>query len=121
MGGDLDLASVADSGSAFVLVLPGPADVDPRVIAGTLAQTLEREEIGLEERAVRRAIGLLPTGGAPTRIAASRPSPTESSTSADDGGPTNGQAGDDENGANGLHHPKLRALPSVHDDRPSPA
>ncbi len=125
MGGDLDLASVTDSGSAFVLVLPGPADVDPRVIGGTLVQTLEREEIGLEERAVRRAMGLLP-GGAPTQLPTARTSIAPAQTTGDDGGASNGRPVDEpgangSNGSNGLHHPKLRALPSVHDDRPSPA
>jgi signal transduction histidine kinase len=121
MGGDLDLASVADSGSAFVLVLPGPADVDARVIGGTLSQALEREEIGLEERAVRRAMGLLP-GGAPAHPGTTRRSSvTESAMPTDESGTANGRAGEDEHGPNGLHHPKLRALPSVRDDRPSPA
>ena len=57
LGGDLDVASVPGSGSAFVLVLPGPATTDPEVIEATLARTLAAEEVGLEERAVLRAIG----------------------------------------------------------------
>ena len=56
-GGDLDVASVPGSGSAFVLVLAGPATTDPDVIEATLARTLAAEEAGLEERAVLRAIG----------------------------------------------------------------
>lgn len=57
MGGDLDVASVPGSGSAFILVLPGPAATDPGVIAAALDRTLIAEEVGLEERAVLRAIG----------------------------------------------------------------
>ena len=57
MGGDLDVASVPSSGSAFILVLPGPAATDPGVIAAALDRTLTAEEVGLEERAVLRAIG----------------------------------------------------------------
>ncbi len=44
MGGDLDVASVPGAGSAFVLVLPGPADVDPEVIAATLDRALADRE-----------------------------------------------------------------------------
>jgi signal transduction histidine kinase len=56
MGGDLAVASVADAGSSFVLVLPGPSDVDRAVIDSALAEVVEREEIALEERIVRRAM-----------------------------------------------------------------
>jgi two-component system phosphate regulon sensor histidine kinase PhoR len=57
MGGDLDVASVPGSGSAFILVLPGPAATDRVAIAAALDRTLTAEEVGLEERAVLRAIG----------------------------------------------------------------
>jgi len=56
MGGDVDVASVDDGGSSFVLVLPGPASVDPSVVRAALAEALDREEVALEERIVRRAI-----------------------------------------------------------------
>lgn len=56
MGGDLDVASVPGGGSAFVLVLPGPTEAHPTVIQAALAESLEREELGLEERIVRRAM-----------------------------------------------------------------
>ncbi len=56
MGGDLDVASVPDAGSAFVLVLPGPAAVDDHAVGAALAGALAAEEIGLEERAVLRAL-----------------------------------------------------------------
>jgi signal transduction histidine kinase len=56
MGGDLDVASVSGSGSAFILALPGALPVDPTVIAETLDRALAAEEIRLEERAVLRAI-----------------------------------------------------------------
>ena len=65
MGGDIDVASVPGSGSAFTLVLPGPTATDPKVIAATLEQTLAAEEIALEERAVLRAIGGRSRRGAP--------------------------------------------------------
>jgi K+-sensing histidine kinase KdpD len=56
MAGDLDVASVPGAGSAFILVLPGVADASEQDIRTALAMTLEREEVGLEERIVRRAI-----------------------------------------------------------------
>lgn len=56
MGGDLDVASVPGSGSAFVLVLPGPAAVDGEAVEETLGRVLAAEEVGLEERAVLRAM-----------------------------------------------------------------
>jgi signal transduction histidine kinase len=56
MGGDLDVASVPGSGSSFVLALPGPAAIEATVVSETLTRTLLAEEIGLEERAVLRAL-----------------------------------------------------------------
>jgi anti-sigma regulatory factor (Ser/Thr protein kinase) len=56
MDGDLDVASVPGGGSSFVLVLPGPAAVEPDVLAATLAETLLDEETALDERVVRRAL-----------------------------------------------------------------
>jgi signal transduction histidine kinase len=56
MGGDLALASVEGSGSAFVLALPGPAAVDAASLGPALVRALEAEEQELEERAVLRAI-----------------------------------------------------------------
>ena len=60
MGGDLDVASVPGSGSAFVLVLPGPAPVPEAVVAATLERALAAEEQALEERAVIAALGTAP-------------------------------------------------------------
>ena len=55
MGGDLDVASVPGAGSAFVLVLPGPAEVDARgSSSASLRRALDDEEVALEERIVRR-------------------------------------------------------------------
>ena len=62
MGGDLEVASVPGSGSAFVLALPGPAAVDTSVVTATLARALAAEEIGLEERAVLRAMAIAGRG-----------------------------------------------------------
>jgi signal transduction histidine kinase len=56
MGGDLDVASVAGSGSSFVLVLPAVVAPAPALVATALAATLEAEEQELEERSVLRAI-----------------------------------------------------------------
>ena len=69
MGGDLDVASVPDSGSSFVLALPGPADVEPGVLRASLDAALNAEEIRLEEAAVIRAMHAAQRGveGAATR------------------------------------------------------
>jgi signal transduction histidine kinase len=56
MDGDLAVASVADSGSSFVLVLPGPARIGEESIATVLERALADEEVLLEEAAVLRAI-----------------------------------------------------------------
>jgi hypothetical protein len=60
MDGDLGVASVPDGGSALVLVLPGPADVTPDVVASTLARSIAGEDQRLEERLVRRALAAGP-------------------------------------------------------------
>jgi signal transduction histidine kinase len=92
MGGDLDVASVPGAGSAFVLVLPGPAGADPDVIAATLADALLGEEDRFEQTLVRRAI----TGG-------------RSHGTGIPGGPRRA----------GSH--RLRALPSLRPETPTPA
>jgi signal transduction histidine kinase len=56
MDGDLAVASVPGGGSAFVLALPGPATVEPGIVAGVLEATLLEEETALDERVVRRAL-----------------------------------------------------------------
>ena len=56
MGGDLDVASVLDSGSSFVLALPGPAAVELDVLRASLDAALSEEEDHLEEAAVIRAM-----------------------------------------------------------------
>lgn len=66
MGGDLDVASVPGSGSAFVLVLPGPTSVDGRAMQTALSETLGGEEVALEERAVLRAMAA--AGRMPSRV-----------------------------------------------------
>jgi signal transduction histidine kinase len=68
MDGDLEVASVPGSGSAFVLALPGPTAIDSTLVKAALARALAAEEIGLEERAVLRAMAVAgrtapPAGG----------------------------------------------------------
>ena len=58
MDGDLEVASVPGSGSAFVLALPGPAAIDSMLVKAALARALAAEEVGLEERAVLRAMAI---------------------------------------------------------------
>jgi signal transduction histidine kinase len=68
MAGDVDVASVKGAGSAFVLVLPGPAAVDAHFVADVLGRAIETETQRLEESAVLRAIGRArpaPAGGGP--------------------------------------------------------
>jgi signal transduction histidine kinase len=57
MSGEIDVASISGAGSAFILVLPGPAAVEAGVVAEALARALEEETVRLEESAVLRAIG----------------------------------------------------------------
>jgi signal transduction histidine kinase len=58
MGGDLDVASRLDVGSAFVLVLPGPtAHVEADVVAAATAVALRYETDRLEALAAVRASG----------------------------------------------------------------
>ena len=130
MGGDLDLASVPGSGSAFVLVLPGPAGVDAATIRATMSGTLEREEVELEERAVRRAIGLAPAGARRRTVAAARSAPTTRSAATTNGnGAGHGDdsvddddgSGPDDGGGPPLHPPRLRALPPLRNEGSSPA
>ena len=56
MGGDLAVASVPDSGSSFVLVLPGATHGGDDAIRAALERALTDEEVRLEEAAVLRAI-----------------------------------------------------------------
>jgi len=56
MGGDVALATVPGSGAAFILGLPATADVPRAAVATAIAAAVEREEIGLEERAILAAI-----------------------------------------------------------------
>ncbi len=56
MDGELDVASVPDSGSSFVLALPGPAEVEIEIVRSALQAALAAEEIRLEEAAVIRAM-----------------------------------------------------------------
>lgn len=80
MGGDVGVASVSGSGSAFILVLPAAPDADRAALAAALARVIEREEVELEERAILRAMR---AGSRPPRPAApgdrrDLPAPTRS-------------------------------------------
>ncbi len=65
MDGDLAVASVQESGSSFVLVLPGPAEAGNGSIDDALERALADEEVLLEEAAVLRAIR---SGGRPVAL-----------------------------------------------------
>ena len=74
MGGELGLASVAGSGSSFVLALPAREDVAPPAMEAALDVAVAAEELGLEERAVLRAVrGGVPPPATPRRAAAPGP------------------------------------------------
>jgi signal transduction histidine kinase len=68
MGGDLAVGSVPGSGSAFILVLPGPAPAAMPAIEAALDRALAAEEQGLEERAVLRALAGAQGAGPDLRI-----------------------------------------------------
>lgn len=72
MGGDLDVASVPGSGSAFVLVLPGPAPAASPDIRDAHERAIADEEQRLEEQAVLRALA---TAARPGQPSSARPSP----------------------------------------------
>ena len=97
MDGDLDVASVPGAGSGFILVLPGPADVAPDLVSTALARALAREEDTLEDRLVRRVVV---AGRA--RLAAVDPGET---------GRSAGSAGSS----------RLRSLPTLRPEAPTPA
>ncbi len=67
MDGELAVASVPDSGSSFVLVLPGPAQVGDATLGEVVDRAVADEEVLLEEMAVLRAIR---TSGRPVALQA---------------------------------------------------
>lgn len=79
MDGDLDVASVLGSGSAFVLVLPGAAGASPDIVAAALHDALLAEERELEERSVRRAIAERDALGGEQALGGARPTVHRSS------------------------------------------
>ncbi len=60
MGGDLEVASVPGSGSAFVLILGGPTGASQEAMTETLWNAVRAEEVRLQERAVLRARPAVP-------------------------------------------------------------
>jgi signal transduction histidine kinase len=88
MGGSLDVASVPGAGSAFVLALAGPTAIDPEVIAAALGRALAAEEVGLEERAVLRAIVGRSRRDAPAADTATGDAATVDAATRDDQGDT---------------------------------
>ena len=97
MDGDLDVASVEDAGSAFVLVLPGATGASAEMVAAALGAALRAEERGLEERLVRRAIADRDTSTGELRLGRTRL---------------------DARSASG---PRLRSLPGPRTKAPTPA
>ena len=97
MDGDLDVASVPGAGSAFVLVLPGPAEVEPTIVAAALARALGAEADGLADRLALRSFA---TGR--TQVAGATGGPGERSVR-----------------RSGVS--RLRALPSAAPEAPTPA
>lgn len=139
MGGGLRVASVPDSGSSFVLALPGPTAVEDGAVAATLERIIADEEIALEERAVVRALraaGRSPkmhdsTAGGPDRssgrdrpiahgVAAARDSRSSSPIREVDRSPRGGQSG---RVARAEPRPvRLRAIDGLlGEDEPTPA
>jgi signal transduction histidine kinase len=107
MDGDLDVASVLGAGSSFVLVLPGPADVDRATIDAALVRALDREEVALEERIVRRSLRGPERGGDND----ADPAEDDDVDNDDAGGGSPRRAGAG----------RLRALPSIRSDQPTSA
>ncbi len=70
MGGEIEVASVPGSGSAFVVGLPAAVDVPRAVVAAAVGEAVEREDVSLEERAVLAAMR---AGGRAARLAAPEP------------------------------------------------
>jgi histidine kinase/DNA gyrase B/HSP90-like ATPase len=124
MHGELDVASVPGAGSTFVLVLPGPADVDDAVVEAAMAEALEREEVALEERLVRQAIQAVRFDSA--RAAASDDDSAGAETAAvrqwrrDDETPHDAETATDPAGRRG-GPVRLRALPSLGPGERAPA
>ena len=104
MDGDLDVASVPGAGSAFVLVLPGPADVAPEVLAAALDRALAREEEGLEDRLLRRMV-------AAGRNRVSPAGSADAAEATDAEGVAARRSGD----------ARLHALPTLRPETPTPA
>jgi signal transduction histidine kinase len=56
MGGDVAVASVPGSGSAFIVGLPAVADIPHGAVVAAIGVASDAEEVELEERAVLRAL-----------------------------------------------------------------
>ncbi len=80
MDGELAVASVPDSGSSFVLVLPGPAQVGDVTLGEVVERAVADEEVLLEEMAVLRAIR---TSGRPVALQAPAREPDEAAAATD--------------------------------------
>ena len=81
MDGELAVASVPDSGSSFVLVLPGPAQVGDATLAEVVERAVADEEVLLEEMAVLRAMRAT---GRPVALPAPRARELDDTTPATD-------------------------------------
>jgi signal transduction histidine kinase len=98
MDGNLDVASVPGAGSAFVLVLPGPANVAAEVLASALDRALAREEEQLEDRLLRRMVA----------AGRSRVAPAGTADAEGGAGPRSGNV-------------RLHALPTLRSETSTPA
>jgi signal transduction histidine kinase len=101
MDGDLDVASVPGAGSSFVLVLPGPANVAPEVLASALDRALAHEEEELEDRLLRRMVA----------AGRSRMAPAGEADAPDAAGVAARRPG----------NARLHALPTLRPETPTPA
>jgi signal transduction histidine kinase len=76
MSGELEVASIEESGSSFVLALPGLPGAAEDVLAEALARRLELEEAQLEERGLVRRLAAASAARRPSAPPAAASAPT---------------------------------------------
>ncbi len=122
MAGDLDVASVPGAGSAFILALPGPAEIDPHMLARALTDALVREEGLLERRRRYRVMDTLPVD--PAAVAAvderrEEPASAEAAGVEAAGAACDGAACDGDGPASRRSGGRLHALPDLPSETPA--